>query len=203
MRTKRKPKYISEVKQIARQVDFDPHKKDLRDLVELPLRKACERLYDLNVPCFSSSANTENVKFGKTVEVAIQYDKLSDNNKKIADALVRERYAKLGSAHGEGHQFLTVIIPIMGNSTVRYAEKEAMKIVNRFEKQDLTWAKRYTPDEFVKISGYETLKGLSPEDMAKQGDAFYDKNSGLIYMDKEHYKKALRYEKRAKKRGGR
>ena len=114
--------------------------------------------------------------------------------------MIKDGYATLGAVTKQGNQFLTIKIPISEVSTVKYVQRESVKIASQFEEQDLTWAFRYTPEEFVSISGYESLKGLSPEDMARQGEAFYDKNSGWIYFDKEHYEKALKYEKWVKKR---
>jgi hypothetical protein len=204
MRTKRKPKYISEVPPIHKSTSHPYKKENFKKLVEFPLLKACERLYDLNINCFSSSANKDDIPHGERntdyASIAVSYGSLSEKNKKVADDLVKRGKASMHQGSNSGNPTLTIQIPVNERTTVRYVQKEAMRIANQFEKQDIVWTQRYSPEELTKISGYKHLAGLSKEEIASGAEGFLDKDTGYIYLNEEHYKKAKKYEKWQRKR---
>ena len=69
-------------------------REELEELVEPPLLRACQMLFDKNVHTTVSSANKNNLINGR-VSFAVDYGSLSDDNKKIVDRLNAEYKATL------------------------------------------------------------------------------------------------------------
>jgi len=61
---------------------------DLRKIVEEPCLAACLYLYDRNIRTVNSSANRQNI--GNNGWIGIDYDSLSESNRKILEQLMSE-----------------------------------------------------------------------------------------------------------------
>jgi hypothetical protein len=103
---------------------------DLEKLVEAPLLDACKILYNKGIETIFTSANKKDVLSGYA-HIAIDYEKLSEENKKIALTL-----GELGKAHGSiERQAVYVKIPINENSTVGEIRKDSIRIAQEFKQQ--------------------------------------------------------------------
>src|SRR3972149_5331997 len=99
----------------------------IKDIVEPARVKACEHLYDKNIRSISSSANQKDVASGNAY-VEIDYDSLSDENRKIADELC-EVYEY------DGNKIAIIKIPVNENSTIEDIERQGLVITENFQKR--------------------------------------------------------------------
>ena len=156
-------------------------KENLAKLVEAPLLEACEELYDLNIRTVMSSANAKDIDSGQAY-IAISFDSLSEQNKKIA-----LEFGQPYSMHGsEISQCINIAFNINSQTTVGDVRRMAHEAVSKFHKQDMTWAQRYTLDDLSKIFGIPREE-VTPEYFS---DMYYDAQSGFLYASEEHYRKA-------------
>lgn len=175
--------YISQVEKIKNTYGCPViNKKDLKNIVEAPLVSACEELYDKNIKTVSSSANKDCIE--DEAYIIIDFDSLSERNKKKALGLGE----KINDTKGEAN--VKISIPITESSTFSEVEQKFNEIASQFEKQPMVWADIRTLDEVKKIFRIEEDDTeCKPEDFESAG-YYYDKNSGLFYLSKEHFEKA-------------
>ena len=138
----------------------------IKDIVEPALVKACEHLYDKNIRSISSSANQKDVASGNAY-IEIDYDSLSDENRKIADELC-EVYEY------DGNKIAIIKIPVNENSTIEDIERQGLVITEKFQKQSASWIPTFPGDE----------------ETAKTQGLFFDPEESLMYLSEEHYRKA-------------
>lgn len=149
--------------------------------VEPPLVLACEHFWDLNIRTMESSANSENV--GGDAGIVIDYDSLSDENKKIAkeSAEILENYDGKPAAHFK--------IPITNETTLEQVEQQVSAFAERFQKQKTSWIPSYSLQEMRKMYdiGLDEVE-YGPEAFAKEGWHYDDKNQ-RFYLSEEHCRK--------------
>ena len=167
-------------------------KGDLAKVIEGPLLRACECLYDKNVLTYMSGANKQNLKSGE-VYFSIIYDALSERNKKIAAELVAEKIGHLSLANEVVPSCLQITIPVDSKSTWGDIEDSSEAISNRFFKQRLMPI-AYTANyliSYLSAAIEEDIEGneVIPEYFQSHG-YFYDPKSGLFFEGEENLHRA-------------
>lgn len=150
--------------------------------VELPLVPACEHFWDLNVATLASSANVKDVN--SEAYVLIDYDSLSDENKKIAkeSAEFVENY--------DGRHAINFKIPITNETTLEQVRQSANAFAERFKKQRASWIPNYSLQQMREIySGDPNDTKFGAEAFVKDG-WYYDSEGQRFYLSEEHSKKA-------------
>jgi hypothetical protein len=164
-------------------------KNRLKDLIEKPLLKACEELYDKNVKTIDSGASGKDFrKEGNSIAyIRIDYDTLSDENKKIAQKVCDIEKS-----------MVIIRIPFYRDTTVQEVERKSLEIAAKFKPQPLLWG-GYKKEEIEKLA--KKAKEYSGE----AGVKFFEKikenflpETGLSYRSKELYEKAKNYAKSKK-----
>jgi len=156
---------------------------DISTLVEKPLLKACEHLYDMNIKTLESKASSRDVQSGYG-SIAVDYDSLSYRNKAIA----QRNFSCYES--GDGINIVEIGIPIESSDTsVDEISRRALEEAGKFEHQSMTWAPKLTFQDILKLYDCTESDGFTPEDFVKQG-YFYDANSEIFYLSQEHYRKS-------------
>ena len=181
------PNLISEVKAIETGGHPINRRTDIEKWVEKPLVQSCEKLYDLNIETLMSSANYKDVD-KKHGYIDINPDSLSEENRDIANRLVQEEKAELTKWHscGEGyHTVVRLLIPITADSTVDEINKYALKLVNNFVKQKMTWANRYPLDGIGKILCWEAFNDMTPQEIESETGFYYDPETQTFFHSKE------------------
>jgi len=185
-------------------------KEQLKNIIELPLLSACEELYEKNINTLASSANQQDIERGE-VYILIDFDTLSDENKKIS---LNYAESKQDDGHWGGGKTVRITIPVSESSTLNKISLKALEIVRAFRKQPATWIPTYKklPIKLEDIrdifygpkdpeyddptaSGWQR-NGLNydPEKKvfydSKFKELYYDKNEDIYYLSEEHYRKA-------------
>ena len=155
-------------------------KEQLTELVEAPLLKACEELYDKNIRTLSASANRKDLAF-ENAGIWIDFDTLSEGNKDIGRSL--------GNIHFEdGSNELKIKIPVTEDTTSAEVEDYANQIAHKFKKQPMTWAPSYTIQQMQSIFAIDPNdESFSPKDF---DEFYYDEVGKLFYLSAEHFRKA-------------
>lgn len=178
---------IREVKAIERnRNEMIISRAEIKEYVEPPLVKACERLWDLNVRTLSSTANAKDV--GRTAGIIIDYNSLSERNKIFAkeNCELIEDY--------DGRPAVNIIIPVEEATTSEDLEGKSLEIVSKFQKQKATWIPSFS------IQQIRQVYAIEPDDEKYGVDAFieegyyYDQEGKKFYLSEEHYKKAIETE---------
>ena len=179
--TEEAPIKIGEIKPIEESHTVVRNREQLKELVEGPLLSACEELYDKNIRTLSTSANEKDIQYG-TAHLIIDFDSLSEENKKVGE--------QLGEIHpaDETNQ-LVIKIPIAESSTADEIREFAESIAHKFEKQPMTWAPSYTLEQMRQVYG------IDPKDETYGVEAFgdqfyYDLERKLFYHSEEHAQKS-------------
>ena len=172
--------YLSDVSPICNSFCNILERKQISDIVEAPLVKACEFLYDLNVKTLDTSANQTSK--GKTgyCHVIIDYCSLSLENKKISE--------ELGEifTYCESTKAVMFQIPLNDDSTIEDIESISLSLFKPFKQQEMTWVPRYTIDALRGVYCIPLDVKIVPSDFS---DFFYDENSELFYLSQEHFQK--------------
>jgi len=158
-------------------------KSDLSTLIERPLLSACEHLYDNNIRTIESHANYNTVKNGSG-GIAVDYDSLSKENKAIA----QRNFSCYVS--GDGINIVDIRIPIESSDTsVDELSRLAMEEATKFKYQPMTWVKKFTIQDLLKLYASSESDGFTPEHFVKEG-FFYDSDSKIFYLSQEHFIKS-------------
>lgn len=152
---------------------------ELEGIVERPLLRACQILYDKNIRTLATSSNTKDLDGG--AYIIIEYSSLSDENKRIA-----KRYGDVFDY--DGMKAVKIIIVFDEKTSIVVVEVRSLEIANSFRQQKMTWAPRYTFEELLSIYGCKKEDEYRPEDFSE--GLYYDKESGLFYLSREHYLKS-------------
>jgi hypothetical protein len=123
-------------------------------MVDLPCLEACEYLFDCNILTTTSTANKNDISSG-CGDIGINYDSLSDENKKIYQMLVDRNIIKPYGEHETGrgliaHDFL-INIPMDETTTCEDFSKRLMEIVSLFQPQELTYGS-FTRQDMEKMA---------------------------------------------------
>lgn len=152
-------------------------------IVDKPLVKACLILYDKNIRTTGTSANINDI--GSYAWITIDYDNLSEENKRIA-----EQYCQV--EQGKEIKVAEIKIPIQnGEVLISEIEDKSSNIARKFKKQKMTWANTMTYEQFKKI--YHPEREKTPQEVAKEGGWIWDPKDKLFYVSgKEHYDKVVK-----------
>lgn len=162
-------------------------KEKIAELVEEPVRLACEILYDKNIKTLESTANSGNLEYGHEAIVVIDYNSLSEENRKIAESM------GLTPAPYDNTQSIALRLPIDENSTVGDISNRMNELANRFLKQEPTWIPRYNIKQLRKIYGIgEDEEKYTP---AYFKSWYYDQDSGEFFYSEEHFNKVKEFRK--------
>lgn len=157
---------------------------EIKDLVESPLLSAAEILFDKNIKTTESTANFEDIKYGKRVGIVIDYDALSPENQKIADNIDIGRV----SAHPDGYTSLELGMSVDENTTAEQITNTMESAVNQFAWQPLFWMPGRTLEEMKKLYAIDAHdETYQPEDFTE----YYDAETHKFYFNEEHYKRAI------------
>ena len=173
---------IAQIPQIRHTAsDLVTARKKLSQIVELPLLRACQILYDKNIRTTEAVANRE-MSVGKYAFIDIDYGLLSDENKRIA-----ERFGQPRSVGTEKR--IRIEMPIRDeNVKVPDIEKRFVTIAKSFKNQKMNWAITLTYERATQYP-YSTEK-KSPQIIAKERDWIWDTDEQLFYVSgREHYEK--------------
>jgi len=156
---------------------------EIAKYVETPLVSACEHFWDIGIQTVMSSANSRDV--GNIAYIDLDYNSLSDENKKIAESLLGQK----GMMHGsEPTSIIKVnILPITTETTLEKVKDKADEIANRFKKQKATWIPAMTLQYLRKLyTGDQNDTEFGIEDFTNY---YYDNKTQLFYNNKECYDK--------------
>jgi len=173
--------YLRDIHPIIEGTKNHYNQETLANLVEEPLLKACRNLYSKNIKTLMSSANSEDIKRG-IVEIILDNDSLSEENKKIFSQLVVEGNANIvfDPTRGEGVNQHRIIITVNNDTTVQQIEEKSMEIVNLFLPQDKP-INAYTIDEMREIYG---ISNMTVEDILQTGSWIsYDEEKKLFHIE--------------------
>jgi hypothetical protein len=140
----------------------------LKYIVTPPLIKACEYLYDLNIRTISAGANTIN-----ELGVWIEYNSLSDENKKIVDALKEKGLVILAEETDKGRLTagdIRISLNVdFDKETVQSASEKVMRLVKSFEFQLQDVMFGFTP---ISVAVEERIERTSERTMKWNGQEF-------------------------------
>lgn len=102
------------------------NREHLAEIVDLPLVKACQILFDKGIRTICSSANSSSINLGHAI-IEIDMRSLSPWNKNIA--LGRDIVSRVIEYEGQ------ICIPVTPESTVDEVRKQAIVLVEQFESQ--------------------------------------------------------------------
>ena len=176
-------------------------KEEIKVYVAGPVLKASEIFWDKNIKTTGSwvpSIQDVGGKSGPNNYIEIEYDSLSEENKKIALELTEE------GSFRTFDKINNVRIVIPGNNlSIEEIQRKSIEIANKFKNQDLLW---YTPTTLNDVvTNLEQYKKDKP-DYAKEIDAqiqlekdtwgqnligqYFDKDTNTIWASKELYDKS-------------
>ena len=173
------PKTIKHVSRIEKSDSMLQRRADIKKLVEEPLVPACERLYDLNICTWRASANSNDINQGYGV-ISIDFPSLSEHNKTIAQELFERREAELTTP--EDPRLVILRIPLKETSTIGDVSDAALKLAERFGKQEMTWATRYTLEQ---MRDWLKSPNKPPEEIAQEVNLFYDPETKTFFINEE------------------
>lgn len=175
---------ITEIKAIEEGSITFQSRTEIARYVEKPLVSACEHFWDIGIKTLMSSANSRNI--GNTAYIDLDYNSLSEENKKIAENLLGQK----GMMHGdEPTPVIKInILPITTETTIDKVKEKADEIANRFKKQKAIWISAMTLQDLRKIyTGDPNNTEFKIKDFTNY---FYDNKTELFYNNKESYNKA-------------
>ncbi len=156
---------------------------DIQRIVEIPLRKACELLYDKNISTLASSANNSDLGPNGVgyAYIVLSWEKLSPENKDIAQALAGW---STGVFSYDGDPAVELRFPMTVDTSVGALEKESYEICNTFVPQ-LAQFDTWTIEDFQ--------NSLSPavdeKYMVWEMGFVFDTSEKLFYRSLEQWKK--------------
>ena len=159
--------------------------------------KACQILYDKNIRTTSTSANKNDLEWGR-VYFNIDFDSLSEENQEIAKAH-GDKVSETVDGRQVGFKFL--FDPNNG-VTAEEIEGWSVEIANKFKRQELTWAEGKTLEQLkIEFAGadqsnpfFEKMWGTYSEEEAhavftEDYSYYYNENDGKYYRSEELCKK--------------
>lgn len=156
---------------------FVKDRKFLKLIIEEPCLKSCEYLYDCNIRTIDSTANKNNIIYGRG-HIGIDYDTLDEANKKVYEKLVS---IGLVSQKGENTNGFTysnqfdVPVHISDTTTVEEFSEKMFAIVKQFKPQDILYG-RYDEAK-MKITITNMLNCYAADE---ESDMYYSIASAII-----------------------
>lgn len=177
------PKLISEIEPIEKsRSQMITTRKQIKKFVEPPLVPACEIFWDKNVETLSSSANRKDI--GRAAYIILNFDTMSSKNQEIAQGLT-------SVIDYDGMKAVKITIPIEDdNVTVEEVKRKAVEVAEKFKKQKMTWAPVYTIEQLREIYAIDPNDQWYGVDAFTEEGLYYDKESQLFYLSREHFQKA-------------
>jgi len=182
----------------------------LKYIVTPPLVKVCEYLYDLNIRTISAGANTIN-----ELGVWIEYNSLSEENKKIVDSLIEKGLVIVQQETDKGRLTagdIRISLNVdFDKETVQSASEKVMRLVKSFEFQlqdvmfgfsptevainerianSSQWRMHWNGKDFDKIITPTETKEEALEKLLEKGCVIDGDN---LWISKELYNKHLDY----------
>lgn len=155
---------------------------EIKEYVEPPLVDACENFWDLNVRTLNSSANSKDI--GHQAYIIIDYNSLSEDNKKIAleSGVLDENY--------DGRPVVNIGIPVNESTVAEEIKTKAIEISRKFQKQKATWIPSWTLQDMKQWYGIEPEDDRFGIDAFREEGFYYDSESNKFYASEEHSQKA-------------
>lgn len=156
---------------------------DIQRIVELPLRKACESLYDKNIITLSSSASSSDVSPSGNgyAYIVLSWGRLSPENQEIAQALAGW---STGVFSYDGDSAIELRFPMTLDTSVDELEKESYEICNTFIPQPAQFDTWTLADFQVSLS-----PAVDEKFMVWEMGFVLDAKEGLFYRSLEQWKK--------------
>lgn len=191
---RKQPVFLRDIEPIRDQthVVFDPEK--LNELVEPPVLKACQILFEKGVRTSLSGANCFDLERGIGGWIVVDYDSLSDTNKRVAEEMIEEGKARKIGGKQDASIMLVVKAEKGNETTVEEVETSMMDLVSRFTDQPPVGFGAYTLDEMKETFGLDPSEDISIEQLSKlsRQNLYYNEQQGLVYLDKETYENNLK-----------
>lgn len=170
---------------------FDP----TNTVIEPPLIDAVKQLYELNIPTNLSGANNSDIGRG-FAWIQIDYDKLSKNNKQVAQKLIEEQSAFFGKLEGGGwfisdkeRDALYLKVPLNRNSTVGEIKIAFLELAKKFQEQCPEGMDVKTA---LKICGDPHSRPI-PISHFTQNGLYYNPDNRLFYTDLDKLEQSKRW----------
>ena len=177
-------------------------KEEIKVYVAGPVLKASEIFWDKNIRTTGSwvpSIQDVGGKSGPNNYIEIEYDSLSEENKKIALELTEEGSFRTFDKSNN----VRIVIP-GNNLSIEEIQRKSIEIANKFKNQDLLWYTPQTLDEAVTV--LEEWKKQRPQEEKEYNDEiervkntwgqdlysnqYFDKATNAIWASKELYDKS-------------
>jgi hypothetical protein len=177
-------------------------KEEIKVYVAGPVLKASEIFWDKNIKTTGSwvpSIQDVGGKSGPNNYIEIEYDSLSEENKKIALELTEKGSFRTFDKSNS----VRIVIP-GNNLSIEEIQRKSIEIANKFKNQDLLWYTPQTLDEAVTV--LEEWKKQKPQDEKEYNDEiervkntwgqdlysnqYFDKATNAIWASKELYDKS-------------
>lgn len=124
---------VKDVPQIAESPTFLTRNR-FPKYIEIPCLEACLKLYDLNIKTFSSGCNKINYD---NAHIQIDYQSLSEENKKIVEELIRNNLAT--KEFYNNMEYVTIFTKTNLNDDVHDVSNKLLEIVKLFAYQDVLY----------------------------------------------------------------
>jgi hypothetical protein len=183
---------IKDVKQIFAFAGSRLTRGSIKKLVETPLVRVIEDLFDKNIRTTYSNANIKHDPQNPTAFISIDYDSLSDQNKKIFDDIIARDFAGFvkksitpAKKSTPAYASIDVRMPINGDMLVVDVEKKFLEIIKDFQLQDNVHDRIPNMDKYLGeyADGYKTADGSWDLDRLKKDYGFvYDGQSGVFFQ---------------------
>lgn len=113
-------------------------RENLYTIIELPCLEACINLYDKNIRTIYSNGNVEDET--GIANIGIEYDSLSDENKKIAQELSRQNIiGPIQRYLGHNELIFAITMPMSSESEVSDISEGLNHIASLFVEQDVLY----------------------------------------------------------------
>jgi len=173
------PKLLKDVKEISEdRGQFIGRRDVIKNIVEFPLVKAVEELYDKNIRTTETTANRGDIANRKKAVIVIDFDTLSEENKEIANKI-----CKVGANKVDEYNYAEISFPVDDSTTVQEIEDRMLTATQQFKIQPLLWAQSRTEAEIRKFFNIPAEENIDPQDYADH--YYYDQESKLFYPSEE------------------
>lgn len=178
-----------------------------------PCVEACQLLYDLNIETYTSGGHVEG-KENATGEayIGIVYDSLSEENKKIAEDMIKKGMIdNIYNTKGRGTGLTIMIcVPISSDSLVGEISDKLVQLASMFQQQDVLYGRK-TIDEiksliFTKldngnyfnnltldVESEEKMQETLPEFIEYECKYMYSSDGVIYFISEDLLNKHLRY----------
>jgi hypothetical protein len=158
------------------------NREEIRGLVEAPLVRACEGLYNKNIRTLASSANRKDAEVGYAYLI-VDVGTMSQENQEIA-RLAGE------IIDYDGRKAVELKIPLTSEVGEQRIEETSFEFSAKFVKQPMTWAPKYTVQQLKAAYGISEDETCADDPSVWTDEGYYyDGESKTFYLSEEHFKK--------------